>query len=228
MPKIFTDQDKEILRKKLLEKGFCMLKQQGLTKLKVEDVARECFIAKGTFYGFFESKSEFLYQISLHERQRSKDMLRAYLNSSGKLTADGLYHYLCWLWRENPNIFAYMTEVEKKRLMQQWPPEYIENESNDERTMRMLIEMLEAPKEKPDWKCACNLMKMAAASLVVREMFIEDAFEDTLHCLFRNVILCITDQQFGKGAGLRTICKNACVTTGAFDPAQTGMSGCWK
>lgn len=64
--------------------------------------------------------------------------------------------------------------------------------------MRMLIEMLEAPKEKPDWKCACNLMKMAAASLTVREMFIEDAFDDTIHCLFRNVILCITDQQFGK------------------------------
>lgn len=43
--------------------------------------------------------------------------------------------------------------------------------------MRMLIEMLEALKEKPDWKCACNLMKMAAASLTAREIFIEDAFE---------------------------------------------------
>lgn len=196
MPKIFTEKEKETLRKELLETGFHALKQQGLAKLRIEDIARECYIAKGTFYSFFESKSEFLYQISLYERQCAKDMLRSYLNSQGKLTADGLYHYLCWLYRENPNIFAYMTETEKKRLMQEWPPEYLENEANDESTMMMLIGLLEAPREHPDWKCACNLMKMAAASLTVHEMFIEEAFEDTLHCLLRNVIQCITDQEF--------------------------------
>lgn len=195
MPKIFTEKEKEALRKELLETGFRMLRQQGLAKLRIEDIARECYIAKGTFYSFFESKSEFLYQIALYERQRAKDTLGSYLNSQGKLTADGLYHYLCWLYRENPNIFAYMTEAEKKRLIQEWPQDYLENESNDESTMMMLIGLLETPKEQPDWKCACNLMKMAAASLTVPEMFIEDAFEDTLHCLIRNMIQCITEQE---------------------------------
>lgn len=178
MPKIFTEQDREALRRSLLDTGFCMLKQQGLSKLKIEAVAKKCFIAKGTFYRFFASKSEFLYQISLYERQRAKDVLKTHLNSQGKLTSAELYHYLCWLYKENPNIFAYMTAEEKKWMLREWPSDHIENESNDEQTMMMLIGLLEAPKKQPDWKCACNLMKMAAASLTVSEMFIEDAFED--------------------------------------------------
>lgn len=97
MPKIFTEPEKEELKRKLLETGFCALKKQGLAKLRIEDITRDCFIAKGTFYSFFESKSEYLYQISLYERQRCKDKLKLYLNSQGKLSADGLYHYLCWL-----------------------------------------------------------------------------------------------------------------------------------
>lgn len=194
MPKIFTEQEKEELEKNLLETGFRMLKQKGFSKMKVEDVARECFIAKGTFYRFFESKSEFLYQISLYERKRAKDILKSYLNTRGMLETDELYHYLWWLYRENPNIFAYMTEAEKKRLLREWPPEYLENESNDENTMLMLIGLLESPRENPDWKCACNLMKMAAAASTISGMFIEEAFEDTLHYLFSNVAACLTDQ----------------------------------
>lgn len=91
-----------------------------------------------------------------------------------------------------------MTDAEKERLIQEWQPDYLENQANDERTMKMLIGLLEAPKEKPDWKTACNLMKMAAAAQTVPEMFIADAFENSICCLLINVISYLTDQELSE------------------------------
>ena len=61
------------------------------------------YIAKGTFYNFFENKSEFMYHMMIHERTSAKDKLLSFLNDFGKLTRDSLRDYLKWLSAENPN-----------------------------------------------------------------------------------------------------------------------------
>lgn len=192
MPKIFTDENRDEIRCKLLDKGFKMLKQRGLSAVNIDRLTEQTYIAKGTFYNLFESKSEFMYHMMIHERTRAKVKLISYLNDSGRLTKDSLRDYLRWLSEENPNVFAYLTSAEKKRLISSWSDKYIEDEDNDSNTMHMLISLLESPADDPDWKLACNYMKLIAVSLATRKVFIKENYDVMIDSLIVQIadILC--------------------------------------
>ncbi|MBQ9304434.1 TetR/AcrR family transcriptional regulator [Butyrivibrio sp.] len=188
MPKIFTDENRDEIRKKLLDKGFKMLKKGGLSAVNIDKLTEETYIAKGTFYNLFENKSEFMYHMMIHERNRAKEKLLSYLNDSGKLTKDSLRDYLKWLSAENPNVFAFLTDAEKKRLIASWSDKYIEDKSNDSKTMHMLISLLESPATEPDWKLACNYMKLTAISLATKKVFIKENYNVMVDSLIEQIL----------------------------------------
>ena len=188
MPKIFTDENRAEIQMKLLSKGFMMLKKGGLSSVNIDKLTEETYIAKGTFYNLFENKSEFMYHMMIYERSRAKDKLLSYLNSSGKLTRDSLRDYLKWLSSENPNVFAFLTDDEKKRLVSSWSDKYIEDEDNDSKTMHMLISLLESPADDPDWKLACNYMKLIAVSLTTKNIFIKENYDAMLDSLISQIV----------------------------------------
>ncbi|MBP3233345.1 MAG: hypothetical protein J6M65_02820 [Eubacterium sp.] len=188
MPKIFTEENRESLRIKLLDEGFIMSKKGGLSSVNIDKLTADSYIAKGTFYNLFVNKSEFMYHMMIHERNRAKDKLVSYLNDKGKLTKDSLKDYLMWLSSENPNVFAYLTEAEKKRLVSSWKDKYIEDEDNDSETMNMLISLIDTPSKNTDWKLACNYMKLLAVSLTMRNIFIQDNYEDMIESLIKNIV----------------------------------------
>ena len=124
----------------------------------------------------------------IHERNRAKDKLVSYLNDNGKITKDSLKDYLIWLSSENPNVFAYLSEAEKKRLVSSWKEKYIEDENNDNDTMFMLISLIYNPAKNPDWMLACNYMKLIAVSLTMKNIFIHDNYEEMIKSLINNIV----------------------------------------
>ena len=193
MPKIFTEENKEELKIKLLDTGFSMLKSGGLSEVNIDKLTEKTFIAKGTFYNLFENKSEFIYHMMIHERDRAKENLLSHLNNKGKLTKDSLRDYLLWLSAENPNVFAYLTDAEKKRLVSSWSDKYIEDENNDRKTMHTLISLLEHPSKNPDWKLACNYMKLIAVSLTMEKVFIKENYDAMIASLIKNIVDLLCD-----------------------------------
>lgn len=129
----------------------------------------------------------------IYERTRSKQELEKQLNNKGKLTNEALKLYLLWLRDENPNVFSYLTEPEQKRILSKWPSEYLENEENDEQTMKGIIKVLATPKQTPDWKNACNLMKLLAMSLTMPEIFIQESFDQTTEIIIDNILFCLIE-----------------------------------
>ncbi|MCM1345135.1 MAG: TetR/AcrR family transcriptional regulator [Muribaculaceae bacterium] len=194
MPKIFTPENRNDIRKELLECGFGLLKQGGLAAVNIDAITEMCFIAKGTFYNFFKSKSDYMYQMALYERKRANEMLLSFLDANRKLSSSHLKAYITWLTTENPNVFSYLSEKEQKRLLSSWPQEYIENENNDEATMKMLTGYLESPKEPIDWKCACNLMKLLAFSLSSRNHFIAAAYDEMNTVIIEQIMQCLVEK----------------------------------
>ncbi len=188
MPKIFTEENRDDIRLKLFDRGFKMLKKGGLSAVNIDKLTEEAYIAKGTFYNLFENKSEFMYHMMIHERNRAKEKLISYLNGSGKLTRDSLHDYLKWLSSENPNVFAFLTDAEKKRLVSSWSDKYIEDEDNDSKTMHMLISLLESPADDPDWKLACNYMKLLAVSLATKKVFIKENYDAMIYSLIDQIV----------------------------------------
>ena len=58
MPKAFTDQEKEVLREQLREKGRALFEAHGLRKTSVDEIVRAVGISKGAFYLFYKSKED--------------------------------------------------------------------------------------------------------------------------------------------------------------------------
>ncbi len=63
MPRVFSETDRQAIRRKLLAQGRGLFLRYGLRKTNVGELARAAGIAKGTFYHFFDSKEELCLEI---------------------------------------------------------------------------------------------------------------------------------------------------------------------
>lgn len=120
-----TEKEKSALRIQMIQCGFRMLKSGGINTVNIDEITKQCFVSKGTFYNLFESKTEFLYQVMIFKRQESKDKIHDYLSDDGMLSYEGLRMYLHWLADENPNIFSYLDGQHTKWLVSKWPPDHL-------------------------------------------------------------------------------------------------------
>jgi AcrR family transcriptional regulator len=63
MPKAFTEQEKEVIRAQMREKGKKLFEKQGIKKTSVDELAQAAGISKGAFYLFYDSKEELFMEI---------------------------------------------------------------------------------------------------------------------------------------------------------------------
>jgi hypothetical protein len=62
----------------------------------------------------------------------------------------------------------------------------------------MLISLLESPAKDPDWKLACNYMKLIAISLATRKVFIKENYNAMIDSLIEQILnlLCTSSYFF--------------------------------
>ena len=76
MPKGFTEQEKELIRKRLIEQGYKQFSAYGLKKTNIEDLAAAAKISKGAFYLFYDSKEAlFMDAVELAEQRYRHEIL---------------------------------------------------------------------------------------------------------------------------------------------------------
>ena len=67
---IFTDEEKENLREQMLEAGFPLLKQYGMTHTSVAKITQAAGIAVGTFYSFWKNKEAYMADLIGYHRRK--------------------------------------------------------------------------------------------------------------------------------------------------------------
>lgn len=75
MPKCYTDQEKEYIKRRLKEEAGKCLIQYGIRRTTVDDIVKRVQIPKGTFYLFYQSKELLLYDVILEEHDRIEEEL---------------------------------------------------------------------------------------------------------------------------------------------------------
>jgi AcrR family transcriptional regulator len=76
MPKAFTEHEKELINRRLLEQGYRLFSAYGLKKTSIEELAVAAGISKGAFYIFYESKEAlFMDVIELAEQRFRQEIL---------------------------------------------------------------------------------------------------------------------------------------------------------
>ncbi len=83
MPKGFTEHEKELIRKRLIEQGYKHFSAYGLKKTNIEELAQAAQISKGAFYLFYESKEALFMDVAESAEQHFRQEILAALDLPG-------------------------------------------------------------------------------------------------------------------------------------------------
>ncbi|MCR5214407.1 MAG: TetR/AcrR family transcriptional regulator [Eubacterium sp.] len=187
MPQIFNEEGRERVRVMLLESGYDLIKRYGLKKTSISDIAKAAGIATGTFYNFFKTKEEFIYEIVLYKRSQSKEVLST-LTKDGKMNKEAFKEYLTNLYNSDNNIFQYLNENEIAQLKARWPEDYWKNSNNDHTTIEHMLDILENHNPECDWKILGNMFKALALIGHGKDQLYPDKYEETIDIFTDSIV----------------------------------------
>jgi AcrR family transcriptional regulator len=188
MPAIFNEQNREAVRQNMLENGFELLKKYGFKRMTVADIAKACGLAKGTFYTFFPSKEEFIYQIVLNRRNMVRQKYIDMAAEHGKLGREQFLEFLQFFQSKDINAYQYLTNKEMNYLAAKWPREHSFNPGADEKTTLWLMSHMKNLRKGANWKVLANFMKTLALIDMSKNLFHEDALDETIKMMQKGMM----------------------------------------
>ena len=75
LPKAYSDQEKEYIRKRLKEEAAKCLAQYGIKRTTVDEIVHRVKIPKGSFYLFYQSKEMLLFEVILEQHDLIEEKL---------------------------------------------------------------------------------------------------------------------------------------------------------
>lgn len=180
MPILFSKEEKEALKKQMLEVGFNLIREYGVTHASVDKVTEAVGIGRTTFYNFFSTKEHFLVEIMRYQREKGKNYLLQILNGREKMTVSEAKDYLRYLMTGEETIYKYLTLEDSSDLSKIVPEAFVPDMEREIKTINGLIVHMEGVKADLEYGVIANLMKMLAVMQTEREAFHKKDFKKTL------------------------------------------------
>ncbi|WP_066306880.1 TetR/AcrR family transcriptional regulator [Bacillus sp. FJAT-29814] len=89
------EQNKEYTRNLLITSAIELFKQQEYQKTTIDEIAKKAGVSKPTFFAYFRSKEQILYEFDLQQLEAFELYMKEQLNSQGDLFAnlrEGIMH----------------------------------------------------------------------------------------------------------------------------------------
>src|SRR5258708_37374351 len=128
MPKAFTEQEKDLIHKRLLEHGYKQFSAHGLRKTNLEELAQAAGISKGAFYLFYVSKEALFMDIVEQVEQRFRQELVAAVELPGPSSRSRLFAVLQKAFRlvRTIPLLPFLTGHDYDLLFRRMPPERLQ------------------------------------------------------------------------------------------------------
>ncbi len=142
MPKRFTEHEKELIRKRLLDAGYEQFSTYGLKKTNVEELAQAARISKGAFYLFYESKEALFMDVAEMAERRFRQEMLAAVDRPGPSPRARLFAVLKTAFDsfQTIPILQYFTGSDFDLLFRKVPAEKLEEHlANDREFFRELV-----------------------------------------------------------------------------------------
>lgn len=88
MPKSYSEQEREYIDRRLREEAMNCMCSYGIRKTTVDELVRRVRIPKGTFYLFYESKEQLLFQVLMQFHENVEKQLLERVDSLAGRTLD--------------------------------------------------------------------------------------------------------------------------------------------
>ena len=192
MPKSYSEQEKEYIKKRLKEEAAKCLAQYGVRHTTVDEIVQRVNIPKGTFYLFYKSKELLLFQVILEEHEMIEQKVYRAVN---EMKQDGdiveqLTRIVCdfYILASKSPISKMISTKEVEILARKLPPEVLnEHLEHDSSAVEKVFSVLPIRDgaDKDTFSAAFRAIYLATLH---EEEIGEKYFEDVLYLLIKGLV----------------------------------------
>lgn len=126
MPKIITEQNKELARKRIKRKTEVLIEEIGIKNITITKICDAVPIGKGTFYYYYNSKEVLLYEII---KEKEENLMKQMLDySSHEISIEEkVIKVLTEVYIGKGSIVNTITTEELEKIIAKLPPDSIYN-----------------------------------------------------------------------------------------------------
>lgn len=193
MPKCYSDQEREYIKKRLKEEAVACMGQFGIRRTTVDELVKRVNIPKGTFYLFYKSKELLLFDVIQEQHELVNQKLYQAISevadqslSAEKLT-DMIYEF--YKMTEEMPIFRLMDSEEIELLVRKLPREVVEAHLQDDTdTIQKMFALLPVKKEADVKMMSAAFHAIYYATLHKKEIG-EEEYDQALRMLIYGIVI---------------------------------------
>ena len=192
MPKSYSDQEREYIKKRLKEEAAKCLAQYGVRRTTVDEIVKRVNIPKGTFYLFYKSKELLLFEAIQEQHEIVNRKLYQAISdlatkeiSAGELT-DVVFEF--YKMTENMPILRMLDLGEVELLARKLPREIVEEHLQDDTdTIEKMFALLPIKKEV-DIKVISAVFHAIYYATLHKSEIGEEQYDEALRTLIYGVV----------------------------------------
>ena len=193
MPRCYSDQEREYIKKRLKEEAAACMGQFGIRRTTVDELVKRVNIPKGTFYLFYKSKELLLFDVIQEQHELVNQKLYQAISevadqslSAEKLT-DMIYEF--YKMTEEMPIFRLMDSEEIELLVRKLPREVVEAHLQDDTdTIQKMFALLPVKKEADVKMMSAAFHAIYYATLHKKEIG-EEEYDQALRMLIYGIVI---------------------------------------
>lgn len=193
MPKVYSEEEKLEIRRKLHREANECLQQYGVKKTTVDELVKRVGIPKGTFYLFYKSKELLLFEViqTYHERIEEK-MIKQCLQLGEAMTIDSLTRIIAdgILEVQNSCLRTLMIPGEMEALIRKLPDEVkAERLEHDDDLMLKMFSQMPVSSNRIDYKALSGAFRAIFFSCMYRDEIGTENFYASISLMIRGLLL---------------------------------------
>ena len=192
MPKSYSEQEREYIRKRLKEEAAKCLAKYGVRRTTVDEIVKRVNIPKGTFYLFYKSKELLLFEVIQEQQENvNRELYQAISEmadrefSAEKLT-DVIFEF--YKMTEKMPILKLLDIGEVELLVRKLPREIVEEHFQDDTdTIEKMFTLLPVKKEADIKVISAAFHAIYFATLHKAEIG-EEQYDEALRALIYGIV----------------------------------------
>lgn len=194
--RVFSEEEREQIRQQMLEAGFPLLKEYGMTHTSISKITEAAGIAVGTFYKFWKNKEAYMAElISYHAHKMMPGLIGAEaIAGKRKLGREDAARYLRAVVDENISIYPYMTLEDEAGLLRATNA-FVPDLAKESAVEESLLQYLDHVRADVNLGLVANLTKVLVLTAESREELHESAYRETLEVQIDTILNLIFEEE---------------------------------
>lgn len=193
MPKCYSEQEKEYIKNRLQKEAAKCLAKYGIRRTTVDELVKRVKIPKGTFYLFYESKEQLLFEVILEQHEQVEQELFAAMQSleQTSITCDTVTDVLFLFYKkaEEMPILNMIQSGEVELLFRKLPPAVVEQHLKEDDSMVEKVFGVLSVKKEVDAKAVSAAFHAIYYATLHKEEIGEKNYDEALRLLIRGLVM---------------------------------------